>query len=78
MHVLRGLGFEQLPCGCLAGIYETYGGNVVTILDVRAAACAENGHRVDMVLRRRQPGLARRPGLVFEISHPSRLARRGS
>ena len=28
-----------LPCGCVAGVYETYEGAVVTLLDEREATC---------------------------------------
>jgi hypothetical protein len=46
MRLLRGLGSQLLPCGCLAGIYETYGGPVVRIVDVKGDDCPESGHRV--------------------------------
>jgi len=46
MRLLRGLGSQLLPCGCLAGIYETYAGSVVTIVDARGPECQEDMHRV--------------------------------
>ena len=39
MRILRGLTSRLLPCGCMAGIYETYDGTVVTLLDDRGADC---------------------------------------
>ena len=36
MRILRGLTSRLLPCGCVAGVYETYDGAVVTLLDERA------------------------------------------
>jgi hypothetical protein len=44
MRILRGLTSRLLPCGCVAGVYETYEGRVVTLLDERDAACHEPGH----------------------------------
>jgi hypothetical protein len=44
MRILRGLSSRFLPCGCLTGIYETYDGEIVAILDARAASCAESAH----------------------------------
>lgn len=44
MRILRGLSSRFLPCGCLTGIYETYDGEIVAILDARAASCAEPAH----------------------------------
>jgi hypothetical protein len=46
MRILRGLSSRFLPCGCLAGVYETYGGEIVTIIDAKSAACAEMTHEV--------------------------------
>ena len=34
----------MLPCGCLVGIYETYGGEVISLIDACAASCP--GHRL--------------------------------
>lgn len=50
MRILRGLTSRVLPCGCVAGVYETYDGGVVTLLDERESACKvdthENGNRI--------------------------------
>ena len=50
MRILKGLSSRLLPCGCVAGVYETYDGQVVTLLDERSRACAdtshENGNRI--------------------------------
>jgi hypothetical protein len=45
MRILRGLGSRFLPCGCLAGVYETYDGSTVLILDAVGRACADPSHR---------------------------------
>jgi hypothetical protein len=45
MRILRGLSSRFLSCGCLVGVYETYDGQVVSILDARAAACVEPQHQ---------------------------------
>lgn len=52
MRVLRGLTFEKLPCGCLGGVYETYRGDVVTLLDARASECRNDAHTPGALLRR--------------------------
>jgi hypothetical protein len=44
MRILRGLTSRLLPCGCMAGVYETYDGAVVTLLEDREAACSVPGH----------------------------------
>lgn len=44
MRILRGLTSRLLPCGCLAGIYETYDGTVVTLLDDRDPTCTAADH----------------------------------
>jgi hypothetical protein len=50
MRILKGLSSRLLPCGCIAGIYETYDGDVVTILDDRAASCRDASHTNGNVL----------------------------
>ena len=44
MRILRGLTSRLLPCGCVAGVYETYEGAVVTLLDEQEATCANQSH----------------------------------
>ena len=44
MRILRGLASRQLACGCLAGVYERYDGEVVTIVDAHAAWCTDPTH----------------------------------
>jgi hypothetical protein len=46
MRLLRGLGSQLLPCGCLTGIYETYAGTVVTLVDACGERCEDAAHRV--------------------------------
>jgi hypothetical protein len=38
------LSSRRLPCGCLLGIYETYDGRVVSIIDAHAEACGDRDH----------------------------------
>jgi hypothetical protein len=45
MRILRGLRSAVLPCGCLAGVYETYDGQVVTLIDTANASCADTAHK---------------------------------
>jgi len=44
MRILRGLSSKSLPCGCLAGVYETYDGHVVAILDAKSTGCPNLSH----------------------------------
>ena len=44
MRILRGLKSRLLPCGCMAGIYETYDGDIVTLLDDRGVDCSRTDH----------------------------------
>lgn len=50
MRILRGLSSKCLPCGCLAGVYETYDGLIVTIIDARGTECGVESHRSGKVL----------------------------
>ena len=49
-RIRRGLGSRQLPCRCLAGIYETYADEIIMIVDVPAQECAEPAHRGGKIL----------------------------
>lgn len=42
VRVLRGV---KLPCGCLSGIYETYAGATVVIIDEADVGCLFAQHR---------------------------------
>jgi hypothetical protein len=42
LRVLRG---ARLACGCIAGVYETYGGVTVAVIDEAHADCRLAQHR---------------------------------
>ena len=44
MRILKGLSSRRLPCGCVVGIYETYGAEIVTLVDSRDEACGRRDH----------------------------------
>lgn len=44
MRILRGLRSRLLQCGCVAGIYETYDGEIITLLDERHETCRDATH----------------------------------
>ena len=44
MRLLRVLRSQQLPCGCFVGVYETYDGETVPIIDVPGPGCADPFH----------------------------------
>ena len=50
MRILRGLSSRVLPCGCVAGVYETYDGDTIAVLDVPATECADATHTRGKVL----------------------------
>jgi hypothetical protein len=47
MPILRGTNSALLPCGCVIGLYETYSGRTVAIVDAQGSACADRSHRVN-------------------------------
>jgi hypothetical protein len=55
MRILRGLSSKWLPCECLVGVYETYDGLVVTIVDAKGTGCADTSHRNGQVVSRDSP-----------------------
>ena len=52
MRILRGLSSKWLPCECLVGVYETYDGLVVTIVDAKGTGCTDASHRNGQVVLR--------------------------
>jgi hypothetical protein len=56
MRILRGLSSKFLPCGCLTGIYETYDGRVVGILDAKSGTCTLDTHQNGKQLPGTLPG----------------------
>jgi hypothetical protein len=53
-HCLQG---EQLPCGCVAGTYQTWSGIVLTIVDAPGPACPHADHREHWVIAERSTGV---------------------
>jgi len=45
MRILRGLTSASLACGCFVGVYETYDGRTIGIIDERGPGCADPTHR---------------------------------
>jgi hypothetical protein len=39
-----GLRSQLLPCGCTVGIYETYRGEIVAVLDAKGPQCRDAAH----------------------------------
>jgi len=44
VRLLRIVRSRRLPCGCFVGVYETYDGPSVEIIDDRNPACLESTH----------------------------------
>ena len=60
-RILRGLTSERLTCGCVRGVYETYDGRVVTVIDALGDDCREPGHTPGKVDERPNGDDAARP-----------------
>jgi hypothetical protein len=58
MGILRGLDSHLLACGCLIGVYETYSGKTLSIVDSQGEECRDKTHRLDRVISDERP----RPG----------------
>jgi hypothetical protein len=65
MRIPRLLSSRPLPCGCLVGIYETYAGPIVWIVDARGPDCTDSAHR---------PGLQLGPMARLDLTSPRRTA----
>ena len=50
MRILRGVGSRVLPCGCLVGLYETYNGRLIAVIDGCSETCTDRTHRVNTAL----------------------------
>ena len=55
MRILRGLSSKCLACECLVGVYETYDGLVVTIIDAKGTGCVDPSHRKGHIVPRDEP-----------------------
>lgn len=44
MRILRVVGSRLLPCGCFVGLYETYSGPTVQIVEERGVSCGDPDH----------------------------------
>ncbi len=55
MRILRALGGRLLPCGCLVGRYETYGGATVWMVDVVARSCNVPSHGANAIIAPVEP-----------------------
>lgn len=44
MRILRVVGSGLLPCGCFVGLYETYSGPTVQVIEEQGVKCTEPDH----------------------------------
>ena len=47
LRILRGLAGRALHCGCLLGVYETYDGKTIAIVDAKGSDCKDPAHLVN-------------------------------
>ena len=50
MRILRGVGSRVLACGCLIGLYETYDGRTIALVDARNPVCENPDHRMNALV----------------------------
>ena len=67
VNIRRGLGSRALPCGCRAGVYETYDDQVVLIVDVRDPLCADQSHIDGSAIRLSGPEGERGPAAPWLV-----------
>ena len=51
LRILRVVGSRSLMCGCFVGLYETYDGATVEIVDERGRRCTDGSHVTGQVTR---------------------------
>jgi hypothetical protein len=54
MRIRLALNSYTRPCGCLVGVYETYAGQVIDILDAPGERCSDASHREGTILAKSQ------------------------
>lgn len=62
MGLVRLLGFNILPCGCLAGNYrEVLSGRELTYIEEKGSECTVFQHRRNHTVNRTRPVMPKRP-----------------
>ena len=51
MRILRIVQSHTLPCHCFVGVYETYEGGTVQIIEEPGTVCGEPEHKPGVVVR---------------------------
>lgn len=64
MRLLRGLSGQMLPCGCLVGVYETYDGQVLAMVDVVGTTCGVAQHVRHATLHELPERIRRHPSVA--------------
>lgn len=54
LRILRVVGSRSLKCGCFVGVYETYDGASVEIIEECGPRCFDRSHDEGHVTRREQ------------------------
>jgi hypothetical protein len=55
------VGSRALRCGCRVGLYETYAGKVVAVLDVKDGSCQEPAHQENRTVDLTDPAASSNP-----------------
>jgi hypothetical protein len=67
MRILRVVGSRVLACDCFVGVYETYGGTSIEVVDQAGDYCTTPGHRPGSVVSR---GADPTPGVATQYAPP--------
>ncbi len=55
LRILRVVGSPSLKCGCFVGVYETYDGETVEIVEERGPRCPEKHHQPGKPIQNAKP-----------------------
>jgi hypothetical protein len=50
LSLRRCVGGGRMPCGCTVGLYETFNGATLAVIDVRAPSCRTGDHAAGSLL----------------------------
>jgi hypothetical protein len=68
MRILRGTGSRILSCGCLIGLYETYEGRSIAMVDAPDPRCGNPAHKAHELVDLSQAPQQRTPPPADEKS----------
>lgn len=58
VSIRRCVAAHQLACGCSVGLYETYQGGLLRVIDERGRDCGDRAHEKDTLVETRLDSVA--------------------